>query len=234
MKKNGAIDTVLFDLDGTLLDTAGDFAAALNIVLRRHGRAPLPPERIRPHVYKGGMALVCLGFGIDAADAANASNEQAQRIYHELLETYRQNPSAHTRLFPGMESLLARIESSGRRWGIVTNKPAFLTTPLLRDMNLSARTACTVSGDTLEKRKPWPEPLLHACQVIGTPSAHAVYIGDDPRDIECGRRAGARTIAAAYGYIVPGDDPREWGADAVVDHPDEIHHYLEQGFPAKP
>lgn len=222
----GDVDTVLFDLDGTLLDTARDFANALNAVLRRHGRAPLRPESIRPHVSKGGMALVCLGFKVDG-EALDPEGEWAQQVYRELLDTYRQNLSANTRLFPGMETLLSGIEDSGRRWGIVTNKPSFLTEPLLCELNLNSRTACVVSGDTLERRKPWPDPLLHACEVIGTAVAGSVYIGDDARDIESGRRAGMRTIAAAYGYIVPGDDPHKWGADAIVNHPDEIRQWIE-------
>ena len=168
------------------------------------------------------MALVGLGFGLDR------DSEAAARIYTELLETYRQNISAHTRLFPGMDALLTGIEAHGRRCGVVTNKPAFLTEPLLHDMALTARMSCVVSGDTLEKRKPWPDPLLHACEVAGTTVARAVYIGDDARDIESGRRAGMRTIAAAYGYIVPGDDPQRWGADYIVDHPDEIQAWLER------
>ena len=217
----GAIDTVLFDLDGTLLDTAGDMAAALNAVRADHGRAPLPLESIRPYVSKGGMALVCLGFDVEA------ESERADSLYRRLLDFYRQNLSAHTRLFPGMEALLARIEASERRFGVVTNKPGFLAEPLLDEMQLAGRLACVVSGDTLDKRKPWPEPLWHACEVIDTPVANAVYVGDDARDIECGRRAGMRTIAAAYGYIAPGEDPREWGADAVVEHPDEIHQWLD-------
>ena len=217
----GAIDTVLFDLDGTLLDTAGDMAAALNAVRADQGRAPLPLESIRPHVSKGGMALVCLGFDVEAG------SERADSLYRRLIDFYRQNLSAHTRLFPGMEALLARIEDSERRFGVVTNKPGFLAEPLLDAMQLAGRLACVVSGDTLDKRKPWPEPLWHACEVIDTPVANSVYVGDDARDIESGRRAGMRTIAAAYGYIAPGEDPREWGADAVVEHPDEIHQWLD-------
>ncbi|MDA8022817.1 MAG: HAD-IA family hydrolase [Gammaproteobacteria bacterium] len=223
MNANG-IDTVLFDLDGTLLDTAGDMAAALNAILARHRRAQLPFEKIRPHVSKGGMALVRLGFGIAEDDEA-----RGRPLYDELLAHYRGHLCADTRLFPGMEELLARIENSARRWGVVTNKPGFLTEPLLCGMRLAERSACVVSGDTLEKRKPWPDPLLHACEVIGADAARAVYIGDDARDIESGRRAGMRTLAAAYGYIAPGDDPREWGADAVVANPEEIWEWLANG-----
>ena len=215
------VDTVLFDLDGTLLDTAGDLGHALNVVLVRYERAPLPLESIRPFVSRGGMALVCLGFNLDA------ESEQAQRLYRELLDFYRLNLSVNTCFFPGVESLLGCIDGSARRCGVVTNKPGFLTAPLLDDMGLSGRMACVVSGDTLERRKPWPEPLWHACEVIGTTVGRSVYVGDDARDIEAGQRAGMRTIAAAYGYIAPGEGPHKWGADLVVEHPDEIWRWLE-------
>ena len=218
---DGDIDTVLFDLDGTLLDTADDLAGALNAVLIRHDCEPVAIELLRAHVSKGAMALICLGFNLDA------DSEQADQLWRELLEYYRQNLSTNTRLFAGMESILRLIENSGRRWGIVTNKPAFLTDPLLFDMALTSRVACVVSGDTLDRKKPWPDPLLHACDVIGTTADRSVYIGDDERDIESGRRAGMRTIAAAYGYIIPGDDPAGWGADAIINHPDDIRLWLE-------
>lgn len=219
--RSAEVDTVLFDLDGTLLDTAADMAGALNAILIRHARAALPFEKVRPHVSKGGMALVRLGFGVSDEDP------RARELYDELLAHYRENLSAGTKLFPGMQSLLSLIEASERKWGVVTNKPGFLTEPLLDDMQLRARSACVVSGDTLEKRKPWPHPLLHACELIGAKTGGAVYIGDDARDIESGQRAGMRTIAAAYGYIAPGDDPHAWGADAVVVHPREIWEWLQ-------
>lgn len=214
------IDTILFDLDGTLLDTAGDMGDALNAILIQHGRVPLPLPVIRPHVSKGGMALISLGFQLDG------HCEQSHSLRQEFLDFYAHNLSAHTRLFPGMEALLTHIEASHRRWGIVTNKPKFLTEPLLRDMDLAERVACVVCGDTLEKRKPDAEPLLHACKTLGANAESAVYIGDDERDITAGQRAGMRTIAAAYGYIVPGDAADTWGADAIVQHPDEIHSWL--------
>ncbi|MGR3913370.1 MAG: HAD-IA family hydrolase [Gammaproteobacteria bacterium] len=219
--RDRAINTVLFDLDGTLLDTAIDMAGALNAVLARQRRVPLTIDVIRPHVSKGAMALLHLGFGGDDA--------QAERLYEDFMRQYRRRLSAYTVLFPGMAALLARIEGGARRWGVVTNKPGFLTEPLLRAMRLAERSACVVSGDTLEQRKPCPEPLLHACEIIGADAAGAVYIGDDARDIEAGRRAGMRTLAAAYGYITPGDDPHAWGADAVVANADEIWEWLESG-----
>lgn len=216
-----AIDTVLFDLDGTLLDTAGDMGAALNAVLAERGRAPLPPESIRPHVSRGGLALVCLGFGIARDD------RDAESLYRRLLDIYAQDLTARTRLFPGMDALLARLDAEGRQYGVVTNKPAFLTEPLLRAMNLAARLACVVSGDTLARRKPHPDQLLHACEITGRGVDRAVYIGDDRRDIDAARAAGMRALAAGYGYIAPGENPREWGAAAVVGSAAEIGEWLD-------
>ncbi|MDD9883066.1 MAG: HAD-IA family hydrolase [Gammaproteobacteria bacterium] len=218
-----AIDTVLFDLDGTLLDTAGDMGAALNAVLVERGRTPLPPEVIRPHVSRGGLALVCLGFGIDRGD------RRADELYRRLLAVYAQQLTARTRLFPGMDALLARLDAGNRRYGVVTNKPAFLTEPLLRAMRLAERMVCVVSGDTLARRKPHPDQLLHACEVAGARVDRAVYIGDDRRDIEAGRAAGMRTLAAAYGYIAPGENPRDWGASAVVGSVEDIGRWLDVG-----
>jgi len=217
------VDTVLFDLDGTLLDTAGDMGAALNAVLVERGRTPLPPEVIRPHVSRGGLALVCLGFGIERGD------RRADELYRRLLAVYAQQLTARTRLFPGMDALLARLDAGNRRYGVVTNKPAFLTEPLLREMRLDARMVCVVSGDTLARRKPHPDQLLHACEVAGARVDRAVYIGDDRRDIEAGRAAGMRTLAAAYGYIAPGENPRDWGASAVVGSVEDIGRWLDAG-----
>jgi len=215
------VDTVLFDLDGTLLDTAADMGAALNAVLAAQTRAPLPPASIRPHVSRGGLALVCLGFGIDR------EHRDARALYRQFLDSYAQDLSTRTRLFPGLDALLARLESTGRRAGVVTNKPAHLTEPLLRALRLDARLACVISGDTLARRKPHPDQLLHACALLGARVDRAVYIGDDRRDIEAARAAGMRALAANYGYIAPGENPREWGADAVVDSTAEIGAWLE-------
>lgn len=223
-----AIDTVLFDLDGTLLDTAEDMGNALNALLKKHQRPPLPLPQIRPYVSKGGMALITLGFALNP-ESSQASLAETLRL--EFLDLYAQNISTHTRLFPGIPDLLHHIETSHRTWGIVTNKPAFLTQPLLRNLNLHTRPACIISGDTLPQRKPDPEPLLHACQLSNSTPPRTIYIGDDQRDIQAGQRAGIPTIAAAYGYILPSDDPKNWGANAIVNHPEEIHHWLQNANP---
>ncbi len=156
------IRTVLFDLDGTLLDTAPDLADALNRVLEQNGRQSLPYENIRPVVSHGGIALIELGFGLAPGDPA------FDGLRKQLLDTYRENISRKTRPFPGITHVLERLEERGINWGIVTNKPGWLTDPLLRDLGLYERAACVVSGDTLSERKPHPAPMLHACEQAGS------------------------------------------------------------------
>ncbi|HID49921.1 MAG TPA: HAD family hydrolase, partial [Chromatiales bacterium] len=153
------VKTVLFDLDGTLADTAPDLAASLNAVLEANGRSPLPFETIRPAVSHGGMALIRLGFGLEPA------HPDFDPLRQQLLRQYAGHIAVHTRLFPGMEEVLEHIEQSGMNWGVVTNKPGWLTRPLLEALDLMQRAACVVSGDTLAERKPDPAPMLHACEL---------------------------------------------------------------------
>ena len=211
MKK---IKTVLFDLDGTLADTAPDLAGALNHVLKSHNYDPLPNETIRPHVSHGGVALTTLGFGKDHPDFDD--------IYKELLARYESNIADETVLFDGMNELLVELEENGMNWGVVTNKPAWLTDPLMQALNLSSRAATIVSGDTLTERKPHPAPLLHACEQAGSKPSECIYIGDAERDIEAGNRAGMPSIVALFGYIAESDKPNSWGAHASINHPQEI------------
>ncbi len=214
------IHTILFDLDGTLADTAPDLAYALNQTLKDFGHEPLSFERIRPVVSHGGMALIRLGFGIEPEHPDFEPRRQ------HLLKIYRQNIARHTTLFDGMERLLDEIESRGMNWGVVTNKPAWLTEPLMEALGLNARAATIVSGDTLPERKPHPAPMLLACEQAGSEAQHCLYIGDAERDIEAGRNAGMRTLIAAFGYIDVDDEPESWGADALIDSPLEIIAYL--------
>jgi len=208
------IKTVLFDLDGTLADTAPDLAASLNHVLKNHDYDPLPYETIRPIVSHGGMALVTLGFGED--------HPEFDSLYKELLEYYKNNIANETTLFPGMNELLQELENKNINWGVVTNKPGWLTDPLLDALNLTSRAATIVSGDTLEQRKPHPAPLLHACNQAGSEAEECLYIGDAERDIEAGNRAGMTTIVALFGYIAESDTPDTWGAHASINSPQAI------------
>jgi len=216
------IQTVLFDLDGTLLDTAPDLAAALNTVLLEHGREPLPCESVRPAVSHGGVAIIRRGFRLEANDPA------IEPLRQRLLEVYRANISRLTRPFPGMAEVLDTLEARGLNWGVVTNKPGWLTQPLLTDLGLLQRAACVVSGDTLAQRKPDPAPMLHACAIAGSEPGRCVYVGDAQRDVEAGLRAGMYTLVALFGYFLEEDRPREWPADAVISEPAELLRWLER------
>ncbi len=215
------IRTVLFDLDGTLLDTAPDLADALNKVLEQNGRQSLPYENIRPVVSHGGIALIELGFGLGPGDPA------FDGLRKQLLDIYRENISRRTRPFPGITQLLDQLEDRGINWGVVTNKPGWLTDPLLRDLGLYERAACVVSGDTLSERKPHPAPMLHACEQAGSLPAQCVYIGDARRDIEAGNNAGMHTLVALFGYIAADDDTDSWQADAAISTPDGLLSWLD-------
>jgi len=216
--------SVLFDLDGTLLDTAPDLAAALNHVLVRQGREALAYETIRPWVSHGGLVLVKKGFGIEA------DHPDFDTYKQQLLDYYSENIAVHTRLFPGMAEVLDELDNSGIKWGVVTNKPAWLTDPLVQQMGLQERCACIISGDTLEERKPHPAPLQHACRLIGCSEKESVYIGDAARDIEAGNNAAMPTLVALFGYIGDEDEPGNWGATGMVKHPADILKWVNNNL----
>lgn len=215
-----AIKYVLFDLDGTLADTAPDLAAALNRMLADHGRPPLDYTRIRPVVSLGGTAMIQLAFGKTETDP------EFPLLRKNFLDLYHRNICCHTRLFPGMAEVLDALENGGYRWGIVTNKPGWLTMPLLEVLELHGRAACVISGDTLPQRKPSPEPLLYACSLMGGTPAETIYVGDARRDIEAGINAGIPTVIARYGYLDDNDLIDDWGADHVIDSPLELLSWL--------
>ncbi len=208
--------TVLFDLDGTLADTAPDLAYALNTVLQEQHRRALPYERIRPVASHGASALIRLGFNIEPGDI----NFEPLRL--RLLDVYQRHLADQTTLFPGIAELLQDIERCGMNWGVITNKPARLTEPLMDKLGLARRAACIVSGDTTARRKPDPEPMLYACRKAGSAVRQCVYVGDAERDIEAGKRAGMKTLVALFGYIADGDQPHTWGADGMINAPREI------------
>jgi phosphoglycolate phosphatase len=203
---------VLFDLDGTLLDTAPDMGAALNTLRRECGHEPLPDELIRPRVSHGSTGLLDLGFP-DADDA------EIERLRARFLDLYAGALAVRTRPFDGIERVLHALESSGLPWGVVTNKPGWLTDPLLERLDLARRCGCVVSGDTVAERKPHPLPLLHAAALLGLEARACAYVGDAERDIVAGRAAGMRTVVAAYGYVSADEDIAAWGADHTVAHP---------------
>ena len=213
--------TILFDLDGTLLDTAPDLADALNCLLQENRCEPLPYEHIRPVVSHGGMALIKLGFNIDSSDAT------FEPLRQRLLDIYRENISRHTQPFPGINALLDNIEQRGLNWGIVTNKPGWLTEPLLKDLGLFDRAACVVSGDTLDERKPHPAPMLHACELANSRPEQCIYLGDAQRDIEAGNNAGMQTLVALFGYIQKDDDPYSWNANSLIEQPGDLLAWMD-------
>ena len=211
---------VLFDLDGTLLDTAPDLATALNHVLEDRGLPALPFDSIRPVVSHGARALIELGFGI------SPRHRDFEPLRKRLLDHYQAHIADQTGLFPGMENVLLGIEELNIHWGVVTNKPGWLTDPLLDALGLGKRASSIVSGDTLAKNKPHPDPLLHACRDIGSDPANCVYVGDARRDIEAARRAGMPSLVAMFGYLMDGDRPDQWGADALIEQPSGILDWI--------
>jgi len=213
--KNSVHQAVLFDLDGTLVDTAPDMVRVLQALQRDHGVAPVGYEVGRSNVSNGAVGLLRIGF-------PDADGILLEELRLEYLERYSAGICVESTLFLGLDTLLVALETAGVPWGIVTNKPAHLTDPLLRALQLEERIACAVSGDTLPLRKPDPAPLLHACRLANIGPQVAIYVGDAARDIEAGRAAGMSTVAAGYGYITADDDPGRWGADAVASDTEEL------------
>jgi len=212
--RQSAPAAVFFDLDGTLVDSAPDMVEAMRRLRLEEGESPDGAESIGAVVSKGGRAMIRRGF--PAADAS-----RVEVLLPRFLDLYAQAIATHSALFPGMGAVLDDLEMRGTQWGIVTNKPGTLARALLAALRLDARCAALVTGDCLALKKPDPAPILRACEIVGVSAARCVYVGDDLRDIEAGRAAGMRTIAAGWGYL-DGEDPRHWGADCVVDSPAQL------------
>ena len=202
----------LFDLDGTLLDSAPDFVATLNRMLAERGEPAMPPDALRPHVSKGARAMLAAGF--PRLDVATRD-----AMIPAFLEVYQQELARHGAPFEGVEALLDAIEAAGCRWGIVTNKPEYLAVQLLPLLGWQRRCAVLVGGDTLPVRKPDPLPLLHAAMQLGLGAEDCVYVGDDERDILAARAAAMPSIAALWGYRLDEDDPATWQADVSAPTP---------------
>lgn len=213
--QDDAFDLVLFDLDGTLVDTAPDMVATLQDMQRDHGRDPIDYVFGRSNVSNGAMGLLRIGF-------PNIDEEGRHDLVDEYVERYAERLCDLSTLFSGLEQLLDALDAADFPWGVVTNKPEHLTNPLLEQLGLASRSICAISGDTLPVRKPEPDPLLLGCDIAGVDAHRSIYVGDAARDIEAGLRAGAATIAAAYGYITEDDDPREWGADIIAVDTEEL------------
>ncbi|WP_444943879.1 HAD family hydrolase [Microbulbifer sp. ZKSA006] len=215
---------VLFDLDGTLLDTAPDFIVVLNQLRQQEQLPPLPDETIRGTVSNGSRALITLGFNIAEGDPA------FPELLQRLLDLYLAHLAEKTTTFPGIENLLDNLVENNLPWGIVTNKPELYTTPLMEAFTHLPPASAIICPDHVSKSKPDPEPLFLACSQIGCTPAEAVYIGDHKRDIIAGQKAGMPTIACGYGYIDSTDNPADWGADHLVNSADEIWPLLQQHY----
>ena len=236
--QRGPIAGVLFDLDGTLLDTAPDLVAAINAALAEEGLPPCPLDEAKPYI--SGGARTMLGYWLvktleqrpvfpyPQTNAVSPPHQSLfERLMDRMLELYEINVARHTRYFDGMEAVLDELDVRQLPWGIVTNKLSRYTGPLAEALELTRRTDCIISGDTLTECKPHPLPLLEASRRLGRPAGQCVYIGDAARDIEAGRRAGMATLAALYGYVAAHDDVAAWGADAAIACPGDLLTWIE-------
>lgn len=215
---------VLFDMDGTLLDTAPDFIAICQAMLAERNLPAADEQRIRDVISGGAKAMVAAAFNV----APDTTAFEALRL--EFLERYQVGCAVHSHLYEGMAELLADIEKANLIWGVVTNKPVRYAEPIMQQLGLAERSAVLICPDHVSRSKPDPEPLLLACSKLDLDPASVLFVGDDLRDIESGRDAGTRTAAVRYGYIHPDDNPNHWGADVVVDHPSDLRKVLDQAL----
>lgn len=215
---------VLFDMDGTLLDTAPDFIAVCQAMLAAHGRAPIDDQRIQDVVSGGARAMVAATFDMDPEAPG------FETLRQEFLDRYQEHCAVFTRPYDGMAELLESIERSRLIWGVVTNKPVRFAAPIMEQLGLAERSAVLVCPDHVTKSKPDPEMLLLACSQLNIDPSEVLFIGDDLRDIESGRAAGTKTAAVRYGYIHPDDNPAHWGADVIVDHPRDLLAVLDRAL----
>ncbi|ERE05770.1 HAD family hydrolase [Pseudogulbenkiania ferrooxidans] len=214
------IKAVLFDLDGTLADTARDLGAALNCLLAEEGLAPLSYELVRPVASHGARGLVQLGFGADL----DADRMEALRV--RFMDLYDANLAGETTLFDGVNELISELNKRGLAWGIITNKSMRFTDRLVPWLPFAIPPAVIVSGDTVGVAKPDPKPMLHAISQIGIAPEHCMYVGDAERDIQAGRNVGMKTVLVNWGYFSEQDRPAQWGADINIDHPLQLLGYL--------
>jgi phosphoglycolate phosphatase len=212
---------VLFDLDGTLIDSAPDLAGAANDLRREHGLPPLSFESLRPMVGAGARGMVGVAFG------AKPGDDDFEGLRDAFLARYAQRLLDETMVFDAMQPVLRALDEAGVRWGVVTNKAARFTEPIVDGLRLRSRLAALVCGDTTPHSKPHPAPLLEAARQLGLDVGACVYVGDDARDVVAGRAAGMATLAAQWGYLGQGAGVHEWGADAVLEEPAELLNWLQ-------
>jgi N-acetyl-D-muramate 6-phosphate phosphatase len=221
MARDAAVHGVLFDLDGTLIDSAPDLAGAANRLRADHGLAPLPLAQLRPMVGSGARGMVGVAFGVAPGDPRFESLRDAFLAHYQagLLEL--------TRPFDGVEAMLATLEAADIPWGIVTNKATRFALPIVAGLGLARRAAVVVCGDTTPHSKPHPEPLWHAARAMGLAPEGVVYVGDDLRDAQAAKAAGMAMVVAEWGYLGAGEPAHSWGADVLLDAPNQLPAWLE-------
>ena len=207
---------VLFDLDGTLIDSAPDLAGACNDMRQAYGLAPLPFDVLRPMVGSGARGMVGVGFSVAPGES------RYLHLRDEFLQRYEARMTQATRVFADIPPLLAQLQGEGIAWGIVTNKAARFAEPLVAWLGFAGTAAAIVCGDTTPHSKPHPAPLLEAARRAGVAPVDCIYVGDDRRDVEAGGAAGMATVVAAWGYLGAGDPAHAWGADAIIARPDQL------------
>jgi len=218
-------EAVLFDLDGTLADTAPDMALTVNRMLASRGQPRVGVEKVRPYVSSGARGMIKAAFGI------GTDHPEFSAMRQEFLDLYAENLCVESILFPGMGELLHRIEAAGIPWGVVTNKYERLARPVLDGLGVGSRARVIVGGDTTPRPKPSPDPLLHAALALQVAPMRTLYVGDDERDVQAARAAGMKVVVAGYGYLGDGSPPSLWGADAILDSPIAIADWLGLPIP---
>lgn len=217
----GKVSAVLFDLDGTLIDSAPDLAGAANALRAAHGMPPLPYEQLRPMVGAGARGMVGAAFGVAPGQS------RFEELRDAFLALYESAMLERTVIFDGIEAMLSRLDAHGMAWGIVTNKATRFTVPVTDGLGLRARARALVCGDTTPHAKPRPEPLWEAARQLGQPAENCLYVGDDLRDVQAGRAAGMGTLVAAWGYLGVGEPIDSWGADAIIQRPEDVLNWLQ-------
>lgn len=220
MNREFGLSCVLFDLDGTLLNTAPDLTTALNKALAHYNFPEVPVHAITPYISYGAAVMIETALEQNVTDSIKAD------ILVWLLNYYEHHIADFTHLYTGMPELLVTLEAKGIPWGVITNKHERMTHPLMRALDLTKRSACIICGDTTAYSKPHPEPMLTACRQIQVLPEHCLYIGDAQHDIAAGKAANMKTLAATWGYLKPDDKPQDWGADALIHHPNQILDWI--------
>lgn len=206
---------ILFDLDGTLVDSAVDLLNALNVIVQQTGKPALGLAELRPVVSKGARAMLAVAF-------PELSEQQRLAYLQPFLDCYQQAVAQHSTPFADIDKVLTNIEASGSRWGIVTNKPYYLAKEVVQSMGWTERTAVLIGGDTLPRKKPEPDQLFHACELLGVQASDCIYVGDDERDVQAAKHAGMKSVAALWGYREAHDDPKNWQADVMCNMPMDL------------